>query len=57
MLTFSSFSAKATTRNAVAIPKQVLLSTVTAFVVVPAKFSSGKQLKINGSRIGRLQTK
>ena len=56
-VTFSSFSAKSTTRNAEAIPKQVLISTVTAFIVVPAKFSSGKQLKINGSRISRLRTK
>ena len=38
-------------------PEQVLLSTVTAFIAVPAKFSSGNQLKINGSRIGRPQTK
>jgi len=51
------FSGKSTARNAVAIPKQVLLSTVTAFIAVRAKFSSGKQLKINGRRIGGLQTK
>src|ERR1700747_2373766 len=50
------FSGKSTTRNAAAIPKQVPLSTVTAFSAVPAKFSRGKQLKINGSRIGRLRT-
>src|ERR1700757_597054 len=44
------FSGKSITRNAAAIPKQVLLSTVTAFIAVPAKFSSRKQLKINGRR-------
>ena len=56
-LILNSFSAKSTTPNAAAILKQVLLLIVTAFIVVPAKSSSGKQLKTNGSRIDRPRTK
>jgi hypothetical protein len=53
----NSFSAKFTTPNAVAIPKQVLLLTVTAFTAIPAKSSSGKQLTTSGSRISARQTR
>src|SRR5438445_7296262 len=56
-LTSNSFSAKSTTPNAVAIPKRVLLLTVTAFIAVPEKSSNGKQLKTNGSRIRPTETK
>jgi hypothetical protein len=49
----NSFSAKFTTPNAAAMLKQVLLLIVIASIGVQAKSSSGKQLKINGNRIGR----
>ena len=39
--------------NAAAMLKQVLLLIVIASIGVQAKSSSGKQLKINGNRIGR----
>ena len=55
-LILNSFSAKSTTPNAAEILKQVLLLIVTAFIAVPAKSSSGKQLKTNGSRIDRPRT-
>jgi len=46
-----------TTPNAAETLKQVLLLIVTASIAVPARSSSGKQLKTNGSRIDRPQTK
>jgi hypothetical protein len=56
-LILNSFSAKFTTPNAAAMLKQVLLLIVTASIGVQAKSSSGKQLKINGNRIGRPNSK
>jgi hypothetical protein len=53
----NSFFVKSTTPNAAAIPTRVLLLIVTAFIAVPAKSSSGKQLKTNGTRIKGAETK
>ena len=55
MLILNLFSAKFTTQNAVAILKQVVLLIVIAFIAIPAKSSSGKQLTTNGSRISAPQ--
>jgi hypothetical protein len=49
--TTNALSAKFTTPNAAETLKQVLLLIVTASIAVPARFSSGKGLKTNGSRI------
>jgi hypothetical protein len=56
-LILNSFSAKFTTPNVAAILKQVVRVIVTAFIAIPAKSSTAKQPKTNGSRIGRRQTK
>ena len=51
--TFSSFSGKITTPNAVAIPKQALLSTATGFTGDLIKSNAGKRLTTPGTVTNR----